>query len=125
MRRNSKNSLIFGAAVECVHTQSLIHDDLPCMDDDDFRRGVPACHVAFGEGLAILAGDALLTLAIQLVNQGKPNKRYKQFDYVREMVTAVGHSQMIVGQVVDLELEGKPVSSAQVKYIHERKTDLY
>jgi len=118
----TSDSLILGTAVECIHTYSLIHDDLPAMDDDDLRRGKPTNHVVFGEGIAVLAGDALLTLAFELANQAKPTKRYKQNDFVRELAKTAGHLQLIAGQVADLEGEGKPVSRAQLRYIHERKT---
>ena len=72
-------------AVECLHTYSLIHDDLPCMDDDDFRRGVPTCHKVYGEGIAVLAGDALQALAFELVAQTPANARFNARDYVLEL----------------------------------------
>ena len=116
------DSLILGSAVECIHTYSLIHDDLPGMDNDDLRRGKPTNHVVYGEGIAVLAGDALLTLAFELVNQAKPTRRYRQNDFVGELARTAGHAQLIAGQVADLEGEGKLVSRAQLRYIHERKT---
>ncbi len=118
----ASESLILGSAVECIHTYSLIHDDLPGMDDDDLRRGMPTNHIVYGEGIAVLAGDALLTLAFELANQAKPTKRYKQNDFVCELAKTAGHAQLIAGQVTDLEAEGKPVSHTQLRYIHERKT---
>ena len=118
----ASDSLILGSAVECIHTYSLIHDDLPGMDDDDLRRGKPTNHVVYGEGIAVLAGDALLTLAFELANQARATKRYKQNDFVGELARTAGHAQLIAGQVADLEGEGKPVSRAQLRYIHERKT---
>ena len=118
----ASESLILGSAVECIHTYSLIHDDLPGMDDDDLRRGMPTNHIVYGEGIAVLAGDALLTLAFELANQAKPAKRYKQNDFVGELAKTAGHAQLIAGQVTDLEAEGKPVSHTQLRYIHERKT---
>ncbi len=118
----TSESLILGSAVECIHTYSLIHDDLPGMDDDDLRRGMPTNHIVYGEGIAVLAGDALLTLAFELANQAKPTKRYKQNDFVGELAKSAGHAQLIAGQVTDLEGEGKPVSRTQLRYIHERKT---
>ena len=118
----ASDSLILGSAAECIHTYSLIHDDLPGMDDDDMRRGKPTNHVVYGEGIAVLAGDALLTLAFELANQAKPTKRYKQNDFVSELAKTAGHSELIAGQVADLEGEGKPVTRAQLRYIHERKT---
>ena len=118
----ASDSLILGSAVECIHTYSLIHDDLPGMDDDDLRRGMPTNHVVYGEGIAVLAGDALLTLAFELANQAKPTKRYKQNGFVGELAKTAGHAQLIAGQVADLEGEGMPVSRAQLRYIHEHKT---
>ena len=118
----ASDSLILGSAVECIHTYSLIHDDLPGMDDDDLRRGKPTNHVVYGEGIAVLAGDALLTLAFELANQARATNRYKQNDFVGELARTAGHAQLIAGQVADLEGEGMPVSRAQLRYIHERKT---
>ena len=118
----ASDSLILGSAAECIHTYSLIHDDLPGMDDDDLRRGKPTNHVVYGEGIAVLAGDALLTLAFDLANQARPTKRYRQNDYVGELAKTAGHAELIAGQVADLEGEGKPVTRAQLRYIHERKT---
>jgi geranylgeranyl diphosphate synthase type II len=109
-------------ALECVHTYSLIHDDLPCMDDDDLRRGMPTSHKVFGEGIAVLAGDALLTYAFQLAAQAKPSKRYNAAHYVTELSIGSGNQGMIAGQIVDLEGEGKKVTPKQLKYIHENKT---
>ena len=109
-------------AVECIHTYSLIHDDLPAMDNDDFRRGKPTNHKVFGEGIAILAGDALLTQAFEILVQGKPTARYSHQDWVLELAKASGSLQLVGGQVADLEGEGKPLTTAQLRYIHERKT---
>ncbi|MBK7143519.1 MAG: polyprenyl synthetase family protein [bacterium] len=104
------------AGLEIVHTYSLIHDDLPCMDDDDLRRGIPTCHKQFGEAIAVLAGDALHVVAFQLMAEtGNPQ-------VVLELAEAVGTSGMIGGQVADVEAEGKPVSQSDVVYIHTRKT---
>ena len=109
-------------AVECIHTYSLIHDDLPAMDDDDLRRGKPTNHVVFGEGIAVLAGDALLTQAFEVATQAKGSPRYTHRDLVLEIAKASGSLQLIAGQVADLEGEGKDLSVAQLRYIHERKT---
>jgi geranylgeranyl diphosphate synthase type II len=109
-------------ALECIHTYSLIHDDLPCMDDDDLRRGLPTSHKVFGEGVAVLAGDALLTYAFQLAAQAKPSARYDAADYLAELAIGSGNQGMIAGQIVDLEGEGQKVSPARLKYIHEKKT---
>ncbi len=109
-------------AVECIHTYSLIHDDLPAMDDDDFRRGKPTNHKVFGEGIAVLAGDALLTQAFQIAAQCKGWPRYSHRDVVKEIAVTSGSLQLIAGQVADIEGEGKKTSAQQLKYIHERKT---
>jgi geranylgeranyl diphosphate synthase type II len=109
-------------AVECIHTYSLIHDDLPAMDNDDFRRGKPTSHKVFGEGIAILAGDALLTQAFEIVAQARATARYSHQTLVLELARASGSLQLIAGQVADLEAEGKAIGAAQLKYIHERKT---
>jgi geranylgeranyl diphosphate synthase type II len=109
-------------AVECIHTYSLIHDDLPAMDDDDYRRGKLTNHKVFGEGIAVLAGDALLTQAFEIAAQCKGWRRYSHRDVVLELASASGSLQLIAGQVEDLEAEGKKVSSQQLRYIHERKT---
>lgn len=115
-------ALPLAAAVECIHTYSLIHDDLPAMDNDDFRRGKPTSHKVYGEGIAVLAGDALLTQAFEMAAQAKTSKRYSTKDIILEITKASGSMQLIAGQVVDLESEGKKVTRAQLKYIHERKT---
>lgn len=109
-------------AVECIHTYSLIHDDLPGMDNDDMRRGKPTNHKVFGEGIAILAGDALLTQAFEIAASSPGSKRYGPRDLVLEIAKASGSLQLIAGQVADLEGEGRKISRAQLRYIHERKT---
>jgi geranylgeranyl diphosphate synthase type II len=109
-------------AVELIHTYSLIHDDLPCMDDDDLRRGRPTSHKVFGEGVAVLAGDALLTQAFALIGRVRAPKRYPLSVFLEETATAAGSLQLIAGQVADLEAEGKRLSINDVRFIHERKT---
>jgi len=109
-------------AVECIHTYSLIHDDLPAMDNDDFRRGKLTNHKVFGEGIAILAGDALLTQAFEIAAKSRGWPRYSHQRIILELASASGSLQLIAGQVADLEGEGKKLSAAQLKYIHERKT---
>jgi len=109
-------------AVELIHTYSLVHDDLPCMDDDDLRRGRPTSHKVFGEGIAVLAGDALLTRAFGLLATVKPSKRYPLSQLLAEMEAAAGSLQLIAGQVADLEAEGKKLLIRDVRFIHERKT---
>jgi geranylgeranyl diphosphate synthase type II len=116
------DALPLACAVECIHTYSLIHDDLPAMDNDDFRRGKPTNHKVFGEGIAILAGDGLLTEAFAIAAQCKGWSRYNHRDLTLELAVAAGSKQLIAGQVADLEGEGKKISAAQLRYIHERKT---
>jgi len=103
-------------ALEMIHTYSLIHDDLPCMDDDDLRRGKPTLHKVYGDGMAVLAGDALHALAFELL------LRAKNPQVVLEVAKAIGTEGMIGGQVKDLEAEGKKVSLKKVEYIHTHKT---
>lgn len=117
-----KAAIPLACAVECIHTYSLIHDDLPAMDNDDFRRGKPTNHKVFGEGIAILAGDALLTQAFEIAAQCRGWPRYSHQKIFLELSRAAGSLQLIAGQVADLEGEGKSVSAAQLQFIHERKT---
>src|SRR5881296_1212621 len=116
------NALPLACALECIHTYSLVHDDLPSMDDDDFRRGRPTCHKVFGDGIAILAGDALLTIAFEIVSRAKPAPRYNISALLREVSVAAGSQKLIAGQVADLEAEGRDVKRDQLRYIHENKT---
>jgi geranylgeranyl diphosphate synthase type II len=104
------------AAIEMLHTFSLIHDDLPCMDDDDFRRGKPTAHKAFGEAIAVLGGDALCIFAFECL------ARTGRVDIIGEIAQALGTGGMIGGQVVDIESEGKPATRQTVEYIHKNKT---
>jgi geranylgeranyl diphosphate synthase type II len=116
------DAMPMACAVECIHTYSLIHDDLPAMDNDDYRRGKLTNHKVYGEGVAVLAGDALLTQAFEIVVQCKGWPRYSHRDVVLELAKASGSLQLIAGQVADLEGEGKKLSANELKYIHERKT---
>lgn len=117
-----EDALPAACAVECIHTYSLIHDDLPCMDDDDFRRGRPTAHKVFGEGIAVLAGDALLTQAFEMLAAAPETSRYGMRSLLRELSFAAGSRKLIAGQVADLEGEGKPSTRAQLRFIHEGKT---
>jgi len=117
-----EHALPAACAVECIHTYSLVHDDLPCMDDDDLRRGRPTSHKVYGEGVAVLAGDALLTIAFEILAQARETARYKMPALIRELATASGSQWLIGGQVADLEGEGKKISGAELKYIHRCKT---
>ncbi len=119
--------LPFACALEMIHTYSLIHDDLPAIDDDDFRRGKPTCHKVFGEAIAILAGDALLTEAFQLMTHGAHFHGIAcgengVLDLVNRVAQAAGISGMVGGQVIDIESEGKEVDLATLQYIHTHKT---
>ncbi|HEY6168957.1 MAG TPA: farnesyl diphosphate synthase [Verrucomicrobiae bacterium] len=116
------DALPLACAVECIHTYSLIHDDLPAMDNDDFRRGKPTNHKVYGEGIAILAGDALLTAAFEMAVKARGWPRYSHQDLVLELAHASGSLQLIAGQVADLEGERRKLSAADLRYIHERKT---
>lgn len=115
-------ALPLACAVECIHTYSLIHDDLPSMDNDDLRRGRATCHKVFGEGIAILAGDALLTVAFEIAAQTSAPSRYELREIIREIAAAAGSQKLIAGQVADLEAEGCRINRAQLRYIHENKT---
>jgi geranylgeranyl diphosphate synthase type II len=115
-------SLHPGCAIEFIHTYSLIHDDLPALDNDDLRRGKPTCHKKFGEATAILAGDALLTLAFETI-AAAPASTERRVAMVREIANAAGTVRgMVGGQVADLEAEGKPVGPEMLEYIHRSKT---
>jgi geranylgeranyl diphosphate synthase type II len=112
-------------ALEFIHTYSLIHDDLPAMDNDDFRRGKPTSHKVFGEAVAILAGDALLTEAFGLIHKAGEKGRLppdKLLEVVGILVKAAGYRGMIGGQVIDLESEARQVDLATVEYMHAHKT---
>ncbi|MCD6451075.1 MAG: polyprenyl synthetase family protein [Acidobacteria bacterium] len=116
--------LPIACSLELIHTYSLIHDDLPAMDNDDFRRGKPTSHRVFGEAIAILAGDALLTLAFEQLaavpEDLVPPKR--KIKVIKEIASASGSRGMVGGQVVDIESEGKKVNLPTVTYIHQAKT---
>ena len=122
----AEQALSSACAVEMVHTYSLVHDDLPAMDDDDLRRGLPTCHKKFGEALAILAGDALLTLAFEVVAAGYP-PRTAAVSCV-ELAAGAGAAGMVGGQVLDLAAEGRieaadrVETAAHLENIHRRKT---
>ncbi len=111
---------IFPAAValEFVHTYSLIHDDLPCMDDDDLRRGLPTCHKKYGEAVALLAGDALHDLAFSLMARTGSTRA------VLELAEAIGTQGMLAGQMADMEAEGKDLTLDEITYVHTRKTGM-
>jgi len=120
-----RDVLLFAAGIECLHTYSLIHDDLPAMDDDDFRRGKPSCHKAFDEATAILAGDGLQALAFELFSHPDLTKRISRTRLLKSIYTvakAVGFGGMVGGQMVDLLMEGKPGNRKVLQWIHTHKT---
>jgi len=120
-----EHALPAAAAIELIHTYSLIHDDLPAMDDDDFRRGQPTCHKVYGEALAILAGDALLTQAFILLS-GDPSSiradAVARLRVINEIAQAAGSRGMVGGQVVDILQEDREVDLATLLYLHTHKT---
>ncbi len=114
---------IAASAIEMVHAYSLIHDDLPCMDDDVLRRGKPTVHVEFDEATAMLAGDALQTLAFQLLSERvKDGDSARQLEMVHTLAVASGSRGMAGGQAIDLESTGKQLSQTELEYMHVRKT---
>ena len=108
-------------ALEMIHTYSLIHDDLPCMDDDDMRRGKPSCHVKFGEEYALLAGDALLTYAFEIAAKAKIDNA-KKVAAIACLAEHAGFGGMVGGQVIDLQSEGKQISYDTLRRMHSLKT---
>ena len=118
----AEDALLPAIALEALHTYTLIHDDLPAMDNDELRRGRPTCHIAYGEATAILAGDALLTLAFEWLAESRAPKPYLPNQFALELAEAAGSRGVIGGQVEDLAAEGKPPSADLVDYIHLHKT---
>jgi geranylgeranyl diphosphate synthase type II len=117
--------LPIAGTLELIHTYSLIHDDLPAMDNDDFRRGRPTCHKVYGEAIAILAGDGLLNLAFEVLSEPRQLKSVppnRLIAIIREIATASGVSGMVGGQVVDMESEGRDIDFPTLEYIHTHKT---
>lgn len=115
--------LLTACALECIHAFSLIHDDLPCMDDDDYRRGRLTNHKVYGEAMALLAGDALLTLAFELIAENAAHFAPERVVAALKLVSnATGTWGMVGGQVVDIESEGKAITPATLDYIHAHKT---
>ncbi len=120
-----EDALPFAAALELIHTYSLIHDDLPAMDDDDLRRGKPTNHVLFGEGMAILAGDGLLTDAFALLTRPELLERHGAavvLGAVQEIARAAGSAGMVAGQALDLTCEGREVDLPTLEFLHTHKT---
>ena len=109
------------AAIEMVHTFSLIHDDLPDIDDDEYRRGKKSCHAVFGDGVALLAADSLLINAFEIITYAEIDDSLK-VQFVRELATEAGIKGLIAGQMVDIESEGKKIDKKTLNYIHNNKT---
>ncbi|MBM4338575.1 MAG: polyprenyl synthetase family protein [Deltaproteobacteria bacterium] len=114
--------LPFACALEMIHTYSLIHDDLPAIDNDDYRRGNPTCHKVFGEAMGVLAGDGLLTEAFRLMTLVSTDHPEIVVHVIQEIAQASGISGMVGGQVADIESEGKEIKLPMLQYIHTRKT---
>ncbi len=119
---NVQDALPFAAALEMIHTYSLIHDDLPCMDDDDMRRGRPSCHIAYGESTALLAGDGLLTLAFSVAAKAKNIPTDRIAKAIAVLADCAGIHGMIGGQVIDLESENKSIDLPTLQAMHALKT---
>ncbi len=115
-------ALCFGCAVEMIHTYSLIHDDLPCMDNDDLRRGKPTNHIVYGEDMAVLAGDALLNLACESIAENKEIPDSMKVNALRIIFSASGAEGMIGGQVIDMMSENQSVSEETLLLLHRKKT---
>ncbi len=116
---DASSAIPYAAAIEMIHAYSLIHDDLPCMDDDDLRRGKPSCHKQFGESVAVLAGDALLTKAFEVIAQHGKNEPVRA---VLAVAKAAGCCGMVRGQELDIDAEGKDITEAELVDIHTHKT---
>jgi len=123
--KTAANVINIACAIELIHTYSLIHDDLPAIDNDDLRRGLPTNHKVFGEAIALLAGDALLTKAFQIMSQPSAVSGQQSaliLKSIHEIAKAAGSTGMVGGQVVDIESEGKEVAFPVLEYIHIHKT---
>jgi len=123
-RKDWRAGLPVACAVEMIHTYSLIHDDLPCMDDDDLRRGKPTNHKVFGEAVAVLAGDALLTYSFQILSDAPPAllDDRKKILIISELARAAGPEGMVAGQTLDMEAEDRRISLEELESIHLHKT---
>lgn len=119
---NAEDALPFACALEMIHTYSLIHDDLPCMDNDDMRRGKPSCHIAFGESTAMLAGDGLLTLAFETAAKCRITPKERVVNAIGLLAKYSGVEGMIGGQVIDLAAEGKALNREEVEKMYSLKT---
>ena len=121
-KEDYKKVMPMAAAIEMIHTYSLIHDDLPCMDNDDLRRGKPTNHIKFQENIAVLAGDALLNEAMIIMMDYAMKNKDNSLKAAYEIAIAAGAEGMIGGQVVDVISEGKKISKDELEYMHRKKT---
>ena len=120
-----KTLIIVGSAVECIHAYSLIHDDLPCMDDDDIRRGKPSAHIKFGESTAVLAGNSLLTLAFEILSSPKLKLNEKiKINLIKKLSECSGHLGIAGGQYLDLSYERKKISMNKILEMEIKKTGM-
>lgn len=120
--KNDDTALDTACAIEMIHTFSLIHDDLPCMDDDDIRRGKPSCHKAFSEAIALLAGDALENLAFDVISKDNKLSDHQKVMLIRELSFAVGVDGMIGGQIIDIDNINNPFDSDKLLKMYSMKT---
>lgn len=119
---NMDAALCYGSAIEMIHTYSLIHDDLPCMDNDELRRGKPTNHIVFGEDMAVLAGDALLNYACESIVKSHVASPEMNLEALNIIYSASGAEGMIGGQVMDMEAERKPINAEALAVLHQKKT---
>lgn len=115
-------TLLVAGAIEMLHTYTLIHDDLPEIDNDEYRRGKKACHILFGSDIALLAGDALLIYAFQAIANAEEIDEKLRLDFIKELSIDAGHAGLIAGQMVDIQSEGKKISKETLEFIHSNKT---
>lgn len=120
--KRKASALSTACALEMIHTYSLIHDDLPCMDNDDYRRGKPSLHKVFGEGQAVLTGDYLLTYAFEVISSDRDLETQQKVDLINLIAKSSGGQGMIAGQVMDIQAEGKKIDLELLKHIHHYKT---
>ncbi len=122
MNISNVSILTLASTIELIHTYSLIHDDLPCMDDDSFRRGKESCHIKFSEATAVLSGDALQTLAYEMICDDKDLKSEEKINAIKLISSACGKNGMVYGQFLDIESESKKIDSVDIENIHSLKT---
>ncbi|MCF7857914.1 MAG: polyprenyl synthetase family protein [Candidatus Cloacimonetes bacterium] len=121
-KQDVAETLMVAGAIEMLHTYTLIHDDLPEIDDADYRRGRASCHVIFGSDIALLAGDALLVYAFQAIADDDKVDKKLRLEFLHELAKDAGHLGLIAGQIIDIQSEGQKVSKETLEYIHANKT---